>query len=144
MDEAVARFDGKQVKLPARGRRPAKLGVAAFLGEDAGLACYELRFEDGSTMRVRPSAVEPMLATQSAGRVAAVRAATAVSQLPKEWKLGTYEHARRCLTTLAPGHWTEGHVVGLVMQATQFASEPAASYHPPNPSECVSALADAV
>ena len=40
--------------LPAKGRRPAKLGVAKFLGGDAGLACYELEFEDGATMRVRP------------------------------------------------------------------------------------------
>ena len=95
-------------------------------------------------MRVRPSAVESMLAVQPAARVAAVKAISAVSQLPKEWKLDTYEHARRCLTTLAPGHWTEGHVVGLVMQATQFASEPAAAYQPPNPAECVNALAESV
>jgi len=85
-----------------------------------------------------------MLVAPEGVRVAAVRAANAVSQLPKEWKLDTYEHARRCLTTLAPGHWAEGHVVGLIMQATQFASEPAAAYSPPNPRECVSALAVAV
>ncbi len=95
-------------------------------------------------MRLCPAAAEAMLVEERGTRLAATRSANAISQLPKDWKLDSYEHARRCLTTLAPGHWTEGHIVGLVMQATQFAHDPAAAYQPPNVPECVSVLAGAV
>ena len=100
--------------------------------------------DDGRVMLLRPSAVEKALAPAEAARVSSIKPATTTSQLPPKWLLDTYEHARRCLTALAPGFWTEGHVIGLLMQADMFAGQPASSYQPADIPGCVSALVRAV
>ena len=76
--------------------------------------------------------------------VAAMLPARTPQQLPPKWLLDTYEHARRCLTTLAPSYWTEGHVTGLLMQTTMFKDQPSSAYMPSNVSECVSSLVQSV
>ena len=144
LEAAASQYDGSQIWMPARGKREGMGGVVRFLGVDVGAACYEAIFTDGRTMRLRPSAVEQLLVPAESARVAAVKPVTVTSQLPPRWLLDTYEHARRCLTSLAPGFWTEGHVIGLVMQADMFAGQPATSYQPADIRGCVHALSAAV
>jgi len=142
LEEAAGQYDGSRVVVPVRGKPEGVGGRVRFLGLDAGPACYEVKLDDGTFRVFRPSAIASMLAP--AARIAAAKPVTAVSQLPARWSLDTYEHARRCLTSLAPGFWTEGHVIGLVMQADMFANQPATSYQPADMLGCVGTLVRAV
>ena len=143
-ESAVAQYDGQTVRKSNRGSGRSVTGTARFLGMNAGSRCYEVKYSDGSVMSLSPSAVAILLEGVSVPHVSALLPARTPQQLPPRWLLDTYEHVRRCLTTLAPGYWTEGHITGLLMQATLFQNEPAPAYEPSNLPECVSRLVESV
>jgi hypothetical protein len=142
--EALGQWDGRSIQRSKRGQGQHDIGKVRFLGTGEGTRCYEATFADGSTQRFTHGAVESLLLPTDGPRLAAVIACSDPAQLPSKWLLDTYEHARRCLTSLAPGHWTEGHITGLLMQANMFSASPALCYHPANLQACVTHLARAV
>ena len=144
MADTVGQWNGRRVQRSKRGQGQQEVGIVTFLGTGVGARCYEATFADGSTQRLTHSAVESLLLPADGPRIAALVPCTNPQQLPPKWLLDSYDHVRRCLTSLAPGHWTEGHVTGLLMQVSLFPAAPAACYHPADLQACVSHLAKAV
>ena len=142
--DILGQWDGRTIQRATRGHGANERGTVKFLGMGAGARCYEATFTDGSELRLTYGAVETLLLPLAGAVVAAVNPATTPRGLPHKWLLDTYEHARRCLTTLAPGHWTEGHVTGLLMQVNLFPAEPALGYQPANLQACVDRLVQSV
>jgi hypothetical protein len=143
-ESILAQWDGHTVRKSNRGAGRTVTGVAKFLGMGHGARCYSVTYSDGTEARLTMTAVAQLVEGDAAPPVAAVTPARTPQQLPPKWLLDTYEHARRCLTTLAPGYWTEGHVTGLLMQATLHRDNPALAYMPSNIVECVSVLFQSV
>ena len=139
----AGRYDSRLVRKPGRGNAHTVQGMARYLGPDQGKRCYEVSFQDGTTQRFTAEAIESLLVTTSS-MAAAQKPATSISDLPADWTMSTYESARKCLTSLAPGHWTEGHIIGFMMQATMFAHDPAPAYSPSDVQSCVSVLFESV
>ena len=142
--EVLGQWDGRLIKRSNRGRGQQDSAPVKFLGTGVGARSYAVTFSDGVEQRLTHGAVESLLLPQSGPVIAAMIPASTPQQLPPKWLLDSYEHVRRCLTTLAPGHWTEGHITGILMQASMFATEPADSYQPADLLSCVSYLSSQV
>ena len=140
----LAQWDGHLVRKTNRGAEKSVTGIAKFLGMGQGARCYSVAYSDGTTARLTLSAVTQLIEGDAAPPVSAIVPARSPAQLPTRWLIDTYEHARRCLTTLAPGYWTEGHITGLLMQATLHRDQPSLAYMPSNIAEVVSRLVSAV
>ena len=143
--ELAGKWDGHVVRKASKGPGVSITGTARFLGTNVGSRCYAVTFSDGTEQRLTQGAVEKLRVGRDVSILtAAVHPAVSPKHLPARWLLDTYDHVRKCLTTLAPGYWTEGHVTGLLMQTTLFSTSPALSYQPANASECVRLLVQSV
>lgn len=143
-EAVLAQWYGHKVRKSNQGSGRAIFGTARFLGMGRGSRCYAVSYSNGIEARLTLSAMTQLIEGEAAPPVAAIIPARVPSQLPPKWLLDTYEHVRRCLTTLAPGYWTEGHVTSLLMQATMHRDAPASAYMPSNIVECVNALVRAI
>jgi hypothetical protein len=102
-------------------------------------------FSDGTQQRYSLRAIQSaFIRAPEVSPLAVINPVSSPDKLPKTWDLTSYASVRSHLMSIALGAWTAGHITGIWAQTTMFASAPAPMFYPPNLSECVATLADAV